>query len=79
MHKIIQPIYESNPPDMQETHAWFVMHKTSKQSDKRAGLLTMIMHFPSAVAASPRAIYTEISMAKTALRKSCRGPCCSYH
>lgn len=67
------------PVDMQEAHARITMHKTSQQSVQEAGLLTMIMHFFSAVTAFPRAIYTEISMPKTALRNSRHGPCCSYH
>lgn len=34
-----------HPADTQESHAWIIMHKTSQQSVKKAGLLTMIMHF----------------------------------
>lgn len=43
------------------THACFVMHGTVQQSERVMRLLTMIMHFHSAVTDSPGAIFTEIS------------------
>lgn len=38
-----------------------------QQSEQVMRLLTMMMHFHSAVSASPRAIFTEISPAKDAV------------